>query len=240
MKLQDLLMILSSIYERISRKESLLMEGLNSSLSLLLAKHCWKGFGQTFADHGWATCWLRAVSAVVEGWAYGASWPGGVRRVARRESWWHSPNAFGKRLHLLMLSPCAGAEVGWRHVSRANIEHKVKLLLEDMVFLSTWRFILLQNYEFPLSSDLMIRSGVFVSCHSDTISSVAIPKAWESEHAIKSPSFWICGYLQEFCSFFFWAGRAMSIVFVSSFHFAHLNPGHSTVFPMYSRSFRMF
>ena len=40
----------------------------------------------------------------------------------------------GKRLHLLMLSPCAGAEVGWRHVSRANIEHKVKLLLEDMVF----------------------------------------------------------------------------------------------------------
>ena len=197
-------MILSSIYERISRKESLLMEGLNSSLSLLLAKHCWKGFGQTFADHGWATCWLRAVSAVVEGWAYGARWPGGVRRMARRESWWHSPNAFGWE----KVAPADAEPMCWsgswvatcfpsKHRAQGEAAARgygffINLEVHSLAKLRVSAF---QWFEDRASSQ------VFLSHVTATLSSVAIPKAWESEHAIRSPSFWICGYLQEFCIF---------------------------------------
>ena len=47
---------------------------------------------------------------------------------------------------------------------------------------------------------------------------MAIPNAWESEHAIRSPSFWICGYLQEFCFFL----RAEQCQFFSSAVFTSL------------------
>lgn len=76
----------------------------------------------------------------------------------------------GKRLHLLMLSPCAGAEVG-RHVSRANIEHKVKLLLEDRGFYQPGGSFSckITSFRFPVIWRSSFKSSVFVSCHSDTI-----------------------------------------------------------------------